>query len=279
MEGIFGHFSTQQLLPSLFIFQSLFGYSHYRLTAMWFILGATWLLESWLLLMCSRGEVTWLSFYFDAWLSRLYLDHYRWYFGGAQFTWSTFYVLILEFTTILPRSRCWLPWLPNSCTISMTVHRCTRSLLEGLSRDKAGSCATRSAECHMVSLLAFQTFMFLHRCYFCFKIFLLFAHSNLSVVDWVEDSTWSLFLDSCLPIVQQRGVLRSSFILTPDSQFTRLATDTSVEGRRTVCMGNSVINIILGICPMNQPSCRGVFGGCTLAESDMDQNPCEVDTR
>ena len=29
------------------------------------------------------------------------------------------YVLILEFTTILPRSRCWLPWLPNSCTISM----------------------------------------------------------------------------------------------------------------------------------------------------------------
>jgi hypothetical protein len=27
------------------------------------------------------------------------------------------YVLILEFSTILPRSRCWLPWLPNSCTI------------------------------------------------------------------------------------------------------------------------------------------------------------------
>jgi hypothetical protein len=41
----------------------------------------------------------------------------------------------------------------------LTVHRCTWSLLEGLSHDKAGSSATRSAECHMVSILAFQTLM------------------------------------------------------------------------------------------------------------------------
>ena len=127
------------------------------------------------------------------------------------------YVLILEFTTILPRSRCWLPWLPNSCTIRawqyiavlgqcLKVCRTIRRVLVLLAR---------------LNVIWWVYWPFRHKCFFTIVTFVSKSSYSSRIrlisdlwIGWKIDVV--LFLDSCLH-VQQRGVLRSLFWLLTHS--------------------------------------------------------------